>query len=439
MKTHKKIQPSGANSHTEMDMQPKVTRSQLFAVTLLTFLALIAGILIAAFYGDFTMSAKKVQQPAMPGMNMGSQPMPGMDQDSMSGMNSNGNKAPAPISSLPAAPMTSVSQMNGLVMPPGMIMTPDMNMEQMADMAAVDLTKISYTADANAVGDQVLKPILENGVKVFKLDVSLIKWNILPDVQVAAYAFNQQVPGPQIRVTEGDRVRIVVKNNLPEPTTVHWHGMILPNNMDGPADITQAPIQPGQSYSYEFTVQQSGTYFYHSHKDVDRQQTLGMYGALIVDPKEKSNLPAYDQDVVVQLQEWTVKQGYTFPAMPMEGLLPNFFTINGKAYPATQTINARVGEKIRFRFIGSNNAFIHPMHIHGGPFKVIETDGNPVPTAAQIEKDTINVAPGERYDVIWTARNKGKWLLHCHIAHHTTNDNVEVKGAGGLTMLINVN
>lgn len=356
----------------------------------------------------------------------------------MPGMNMGGTKSPTPLSSLPPAPMSSVTQMNGLVMPPGMIMTSDMSMEAMEDMAAVDLTKIAYTAPVDARGDETLTPKLENGVKVFNLDVSLIKWNILPNVQVAAYAFNRQVPGPRIRVTEGDRIRIVVKNNLPEPTTVHWHGMILPNNMDGPADITQKPIAPGASYIYEFTVKQAGTYFYHSHKDVDRQQTLGMYGALIIDPKNKPKTPAYDQDFVVQLQEWTVKQGYTFPAMPMEGLMPNFFTINGKAYPSTETINAKIGQKIRFRFIGSNNAFIHPMHIHGGPFKIIETDGNPLPAVAQIEKDTINVAPGERYDVIWTAREKGKWLLHCHIAHHATNDNVEVEGGGGLVMIINV-
>ncbi|BDI20769.1 hypothetical protein ANSO36C_65710 (plasmid) [Nostoc cf. commune SO-36] len=356
----------------------------------------------------------------------------------MPGMNMGGTKSPTPLSSLPPAPMSSVTQMNGLVMPPGMIMTSDMSMEAMEDMAAVDLTKIAYTAPVDARGDETLTPKLENGVKVFNLDVSLIKWNILPNVQVAAYAFNRQVPGPRIRVTEGDRIRIVVKNNLPEPTTVHWHGMILPNNMDGPADVTQKPIAPGASYIYEFTVKQAGTYFYHSHKDVDRQQTLGMYGALIIDPKNKPKTPAYDQDFVVQLQEWTVKQGYTFPAMPMEGLMPNFFTINGKAYPSTETINAKIGQKIRFRFIGSNNAFIHPMHIHGGPFKIIETDGNPLPAVAQIEKDTINVAPGERYDVIWTAREKGKWLLHCHIAHHATNDNVEVEGGGGLVMIINV-
>ena len=122
----------------------------------------------------------------------------------------------------------------------------------------------------------------------------------------------------------------------------------------------------------------------------------------------------------------------------MEGALPNFFTINGKAYPSTETINAKVGDKLRIRFIGTNTIFIHPMHIHGGPFKIVATDGSPVPDAAQIEKDTVDVGPGERYDVIWTAREPGKWLLHCHINHHTTNNNVEEQGGGGLTMVINV-
>jgi FtsP/CotA-like multicopper oxidase with cupredoxin domain len=98
----------------------------------------------------------------------------------------------------------------------------------------------------------------------------------------------------------------------------------------------------------------------------------------------------------------------------------------------------KVGERVRLRFIGSNNNFVHPMHVHGGPFKVVQTDGNPVPETAQIEKDTVNVGPGERYDVIWEAREPGKWLVHCHIPHHTTNDNVEEEGGGGLTMVINV-
>ncbi len=209
--------------------------------------------------------------------------------------------------------------------------------------------------------------------------------------------------------------------------------------MDGPAEITQPPIEPGQSYTYEFTTQQQGTYFYHTHDHVDRQQALGLYGALIVDPKTPiASTPAYDMEYTIQLQEWLEREGYTYPAMLMEGALPNFFTINGKAYPATDSIDMKVGQRVRLRFVGSNNNFVHPMHVHGGPFTIVETDGNPVPATAQVQKDTVNVGPGERYDVIWEAREPGKWLIHCHIAHHTTNDNVEEQGGGGLMMVINV-
>lgn len=332
----------------------------------------------------------------------------------------------------------SSRDVGGAIMPPGMIMLRDTPGAAMRDMSAIDPRKVSYTAPADARGDQTLQPRVENGVKVFDLTTSVIKWNILPNKQVMAYAFNQQVPGPRIRITEGDRVRINVTNNLPESTTVHWHGLIVPNNMDGPAFVTQPPIEPGQTFTYEYTAQQAGTYFYHTHDNADRQQTLGLYGALIIDPKDTSKTPAYDLEYTIQLQEWLEREGYTYPAMLMEGGLPNYFTINGKAFPATDTIQMKVGQKIRLRFIGTSSNFIHPMHVHGGPFKIIETDGNPVPEAAQIEKDTVNVAPGERYDVIWPAREPGKWLIHCHILHHTTNNNVEEQGGGGLTMVINV-
>jgi FtsP/CotA-like multicopper oxidase with cupredoxin domain len=257
-------------------------------------------------------------------------------------------------------------------------------------------------------------------------------------VQTAAYTFNGQVPGPRIRVTEGDRVRINVTNRLPESTTVHWHGLILPNAMDGPAEITQEPIRPGETYTYEFVAQQRGTFFYHSHDHVDRQQALGLYGALIIDPAQPPAQAAYDKELVVQLQEWLHRDGYTFPAMPMEGAMPNYFTINGKAYPATETVRLRVGERLLVRFIGSSSGFIHPMHIHGGPFTIVETDGYPLPEGARPVKDTVNVGPGERYDVIWEAREPGKWLLHCHINHHVTNDNREEQGGGGLTLTLEV-
>jgi manganese oxidase len=326
----------------------------------------------------------------------------------------------------------------GLVMPPGMIMTRDTPGQAMRDMAAVDPAAVSYRAPVDARGDQPLHARLEAGVKVYDLETSVIEWNILPYERVMAYAFNRQVPGPRITVTEGDRLRFNVTNRLPEPTTVHWHGLVVPNAMDGPAEITQEPIPPGGSFTYQFTARQAGTFFYHSHSEVDRQQALGLYGALIVQPKAPSRTPQADQELVVQLQEWNEREGYTFPAMPMEGTLPNFFTINGKAYPATETVHLRVGQRLLVRFIGSSSAFIHPMHIHGGPFEVVATDGVTLPEPARYEKDTVNVGPGERYDVVWTAREPGKWLLHCHINHHTTNDNVEEQGGGGLTLILNV-
>jgi FtsP/CotA-like multicopper oxidase with cupredoxin domain len=388
---HANHEDHAAMTHAGMhhEMKPDVTRPQLAVVGLLTVLALVASVLIPAMFVNLTYSAEEV---------------------------------------------------GGAIMPPGMVMSRDTPAAAMREMAAVDPSEVSYEAPAGARGDRTLEPTIEDGVKVFDLDVSVVEWNILPDQSVEAYAFNRQVPGPRIRVTEGDRVRINVTNDLPEATSVHWHGMILPNRMDGAAEVTQEPIEPGETFAYEFTAGQAGTYFYHSHKEPDRQQGLGMYGALIVDPKDPARDAAYDYDeeMVVQLQEWLERDGYTYPAMTMEGALPNYFTINGKSYPETETVNMEVGERLRIRFIGSNNNFVHPMHVHGGPFEIVETDGNVVPEEARLLKDTVNVGPGERYDVVWEAREPGKWLLHCHIPHHTTNDNTEEEGGGGLMAVINV-
>jgi FtsP/CotA-like multicopper oxidase with cupredoxin domain len=379
----------GAHGGMEgMEMGGAVTRPQLLSVTLLTLLALAGAVVWAVANYNLSISAEEV---------------------------------------------------DGAIMPPGMVNRRDLPPEAMREMSAVDPGDVGYTAPAGARGDQPLEPRMEGGVKLYDLTASVIRWNILRDEQVMAYAINRQVPGPRIRVTEGDRVRFNVTNELPESTTLHWHGLVLPNAMDGPAEITQEPIEPGGRFTYEFDVHQAGTFFYHSHDNPDRQQGLGLYGALIIDPKEAFVETAdYDKEAVIQLQEWTKKEGYTFPAMLMEGAMPNFFTINGKAYPDTEPIEMRVGEKILIRFIGSHNNFVHPMHIHGGPFTIVETDGVRVRKTAQIEKDTVNVGPGERYDVVWEARRPGKWLLHCHIPHHTTNENVEEEGGGGLTTVIEV-
>ncbi|MBZ9867711.1 DUF4396 domain-containing protein [Mesorhizobium sp. CA15] len=332
----------------------------------------------------------------------------------------------------------SARDVGGVIMPQGMIMDRDTPADTMRDMAAADPRLVSASYGLAAKGDQDLPFRMENGVKVFELRPSVIRWHILPDVTVDAYAYNGQIPGPRIHIRQGDRVRINVTNALPEETTVHWHGLILPNQMDGPAEITQAPIEPGQTYSYEFTATQHGTYFYHPHAKPDRTQALGLYGALIIDPANPADEVAAGHDYVIELQEWLVREGLTYPSMPMDGGMPNFFTINGKAYPSTDTIHMKVGETLKVRFIGTNNGFIHPMHIHGGPFEVVARDGETIPAAARFLADTVNVGPGQRYDVVWTARRPGKWLIHCHIPHHTTNNNAEEKGGGGLMVVIDV-
>ena len=332
----------------------------------------------------------------------------------------------------------SARDVGGAIMPPGMIMDRDTPAEAMRDMAAVDPRQVTATYGLKVQGARDLPPRIEDGVKVFTLTTSVIRWTILPDKTVDAYAFNGQVPGPTIRFREGDRVRIDVINRLPETTTVHWHGLILPNVMDGPAMVTQAPIENGQMYRYEFTAVQSGTYLYHSHDHVDRQQALGLYGALLIDPATPDPSLAADHEYTLQIQEWLKREGLTYPAMPMDGAQPNFFTFNGKAFPATDTVRMKVGETLKVRMIGSNNGFIHPIHIHGGPFVVVARDGQTLPPATRFMADTINVGPGQRYDVIWRALKPGKWLIHCHIGHHTTNNNVETNGGGGLMMLIEV-
>jgi hypothetical protein len=375
-----------SHGHSKHQMISDATVPQLAAVASVTTLMLLAGLIVPGFYVNLSLSAHDV---------------------------------------------------GDYIMPPGMIMDFNTPAESMRDMSAILPRLVSYRAPADARGDQILQPHLDNGVKVYELEASVIRWNILPDVAVDAYAFNRQVPGPRLQFTEGDHIRINFYNNLPESTTVHWHGLIVPNEMDGPAEITQPPVPPGGSYTYEFTVGQSGTYFYHTHDHPDRQQAFGLYGALLIAPRDGKE-PKADIEYVVQLQEWLKREWLTYPAMLMEGGLPNYFTINGKAYPATETIKMKVGQTLKLRIIGTNNNFIHPMHMHGGPFEVVAVDGQTLAESARYMADTVNVGPGQRYDVIWKARLPGKWLFHCHIPHHTTNNNVEQNGGGGLMMIFQV-
>jgi FtsP/CotA-like multicopper oxidase with cupredoxin domain len=255
-----------------------------------------------------------------------------------------------------------------------------------AEMGGHDMSPVDIGAAPapipDARGGQLLQPETRDGIKEFELTTGVVRWNILPDVEVGAYAYNGQVPGPLIRVQPHDRIRVRVKNDLPNATTVHWHGLIVPIEQDGVPMISQPPIQPGGEHVYEFDVPDTpGTYFYHTHYNADRQQPLGLYGALLID--DPAQAPDVAREHVITLGEWTIVGGETYPAMQLEDMLPNYFTFNGKSYPATETVVAEVGDRILFRLIGSGQ-FIHPIHIHGGPFEIVATDGNPVPAAARL-------------------------------------------------------
>ena len=284
------------------------------------------------------------------------------------------------------------------------------------------------------LGGQPLTYIQDGEVKVFELTARPVRWPILKDVTVTAWSYNGTVPGPMIRVTEGDKVRITIKNELPDATSIHWHGIPVPNEMDGVPPFTQKAIKTGETFTYEFTATPAGTFMYHSHVDTDKQIMLGLYAPFIIDPKTPEKVkPAVDE--VLMLSEWTIgPDGETYPTMPMAGAEPNYFTINGKSFPETQSVTVKVGDVVRLR-LAAIGQFTHPMHLHGASFKVVAVDGYPVPEAAQLTRDTIAVNPGERYDIEFKATNPGTWVFHCHVLHHVTNNNVE---PGGLIYVIKV-
>jgi FtsP/CotA-like multicopper oxidase with cupredoxin domain len=282
------------------------------------------------------------------------------------------------------------------------------------------------------IGGQPLEFREEDGIKVFELTAYPVIWNLTDNVQVTAWAYNGTVPGPMIRVTEGDTVRIILKNELPEPTTIHWHGIQVPNAMDGVPGVTQDPIQPGETFVYEFVAKPAGTFMYHPHFNSDTQIGLGLYAPFIIDPAEPMTQP--DVDISIMLSEWRVDNGVTYAAMPMMGMEPNYFTFNGKAFPATETLEVKQGQRVRIRLYGIGQ-FSHPIHLHGVPFKVVAVDGFSIPEDQQLTMDTVNVAPGQRFDIEFIATEPGKWMLHCHIPHHTTNAD---GNDGGMMMIVNV-
>jgi hypothetical protein len=256
---------------------------------------------------------------------------------------------------------------------------------------------------------------VENGVKVFHLVAEPVKQQIAPNKTIDVWGYNGSAPGPTIQITQGDRVRIIVDNHLPEPTSMHWHGFEIPHDMDGGPGISQTPIPPGGRFVYEFTLHQAGTYFYHSHMAM--QEMMGMLGAFIMHPKTPY-APRVDKDFVVMLQEYAVLPNNSVPnSMNMEF---NWLVFNGKAGPATTPLITRLGDRVRIRFVNLGMDH-HPIHLHGHTFYITGTEGGRVPEAAWIPGNTVLVGVAQSRDFEFVANNPGDWMLHCHLPHHMMN------------------
>lgn len=261
--------------------------------------------------------------------------------------------------------------------------------------AAHEARAKAFPAKTQGLGAQPFQPKLIGGVKVFEVTTKAVQWEVEPGVRREAFAYNGQVPGPTIRVTEGDRVRVILKNELPESTSIHFHGLTTPNAMDGVPFITQPPVKPRQTFTYEFVAKPAGTHMYHSHNGAS-QIDKGLLGAFIVVPKSGETKVALDTVMVIN-----------------DG--PLGYTLNGKSFPATQPIVMKLGQRLRIRYM-NEGSIIHPMHLHGMVQQVIAKDGRRL--AQPYLVDTLNVAPGERYDVLVTGSELGVWALHCHILSH---------------------
>jgi FtsP/CotA-like multicopper oxidase with cupredoxin domain len=255
-----------------------------------------------------------------------------------------------------------------------------------------------------------------DGVKVGHLIAQVVDHEFAPGLRAACWGYNGGTPGPTIEAIEGDRLRIYVTNHLPEPTTVHWHGIILPNGMDGVAGLTQKPIPVGETFMYELTVKYPGTFMYHPHFDEMTQIALGMAGMFIVHPKKPRGLRV-DRDFALMTHEWRLDIGAKRPD-PSEMKDFNVLTFNSKAFPGTAPLVVGKGERVRIRLGNLSPMDHHPIHIHGMHFNVTATDGGYVPASAQTPDTTVLVPTGSTRVIELVPEELGDWAMHCHMTHH---------------------
>jgi len=315
-----------------------------------------------------------------------------------------GNPPPRDPASATADAATSSSQ--GAAAMPGMGGTHAGASVDPAQMDAAMVAQMkSFPLATEGVGGRPLQPtILADGTKQFALVAAVTQWQVGAGKTVAAWTYNGTFPGPTIRVEVGDRVQVVLTNNLPESTAIHVHGVAgIPNNMDGVPGITQDPVKPGTTFTYAFMPTAPAVGMYHSHYDTLKQLDAGLMGALLVGDEP---LPA---GVVVTQSTNLVLQDSG----------PMGFSFNGKSFPATAPVVAHTGDWVLVNYYNVGE-MSHPIHLHGPGQLLIAKDGYPV--AQPQMQDTINVSPGERYTVLIHATAPGAWVWHCHILGHTEND-----------------
>jgi manganese oxidase len=299
----------------------------------------------------------------------------------------------------------------------------DMEMEEMPEMVP---TPAVSAPDRLARHPQGYVPIrtlngwtlpykLNNGVKEFHLVAEAIEHEFAPGSYAKCWGYNGSTPGPTIEAVEGDRVRIFVTNRLGEPTTVHWHGIDLPNGYDGVGGLNQPHIRPGETYAYEFTLRQHGSHMYHPHADEMTQMAFGMMGLFIIHPKNGEDGIA--RDYAFLLHNWALHPG-TYRPDPAIMQEFNLWTFNSKAFPAIEHLVARTNERIRIR-VGNLSMWNHPIHLHGNPFWVTGGDGGRWPNNQWRREVTEIVGVGQMRDIEYVAIEPGDWALHCHMAHHT--------------------
>jgi FtsP/CotA-like multicopper oxidase with cupredoxin domain len=256
------------------------------------------------------------------------------------------------------------------------------------------------------------------GVKVFHLIAEPVNHEIAPGLQIEAWGYSGSTPGPLIECVEGDRLRIYVTNRLPEPTTVHWHGVLLPSGMDGVAGLTQRSIGVGETFKYEFTMKKAGTFMYHPHFDEMTQIALGMVGMIVVHPRRPAARRV--RDYALMAHEWLIPIGAKRPD-PLAMSDFNVLTFNHKAFPGTEPLVAEKGDLVRIRIGNLGPMDHHPIHLHGYAFEMVETDGGRVPKAARHPETTTLVPVGGVRVIEFVADAPGDWAFHCHMTHHVMN------------------